>query len=80
MEGNICNSSTQEVKKPRESRQVQDYISPHSGFQELGLHRKTILKHKNTKVGEMAEQVKVLVIKPDDLSLIPGTHMVHGKN
>lgn len=27
----------------------------------------------------MAEQVKVLVIKPDDLSLIPGTHMVHGE-
>lgn len=28
----------------------------------------------------MAQLLKVLAAKPDDLSLIPGTHMVEGKN
>ena len=28
----------------------------------------------------MIQQVKVLAVMPDDLSLIPGTHMVEGEN
>lgn len=32
-------------------------------------------KHSR-RVGETAQQVKVLTAKPDDLSLTPGTHMV----
>lgn len=32
------------------------------------------------RVDEMAQQVKELAAKLDDLSLIPRTHMVEGKN
>lgn len=28
----------------------------------------------------MAQQLKVLVTKPDDLNLVPGTHLVEGEN
>lgn len=35
---------------------------------------------KNTWAGEMAQRVKVLATKADDLSLIPSTHIVEGVN
>ena len=44
---------------------------------------------KNSWAGKMAEEVKVLSTKPDDLSLIPGSHRIgenrlsqvhHGRN
>jgi len=37
-----------------------------------------MLKPKK-KSGEKAQWVKVLATKPDDLSSIPGTHMVEGE-
>lgn len=33
-----------------------------------------------TRVGEMAQQVRELVVKPDDLALMPRTHIIEGKN
>jgi hypothetical protein len=37
-------------------------------------------KEKGFRVSEMAQQVMGLATKPEDLSLIPGSHMVEGKN
>lgn len=44
----------------------------------LGLFRKARHNHKFLKGGggEMTQRVKMLVVKPDNLSLIPRTHMV----
>lgn len=35
---------------------------------------------KNKRAREMAQQIKALAAKLDDLGLIPGTHMVAGEN
>jgi hypothetical protein len=47
----------------------------------LRLKMKQQFKNKQTNsAGEsMAEQVKVLAAKPEDQSMIPGTHMVEGE-
>lgn len=35
---------------------------------------------KNEGSGKMAQWVKILAAKPDNLSSIPGTHVVEGEN
>lgn len=36
--------------------------------------------HSTSRACEVAREVEVLVPKPNDLSLIPGTHMVEARN
>lgn len=38
------------------------------------------LKVLLTGSGEMTQRVRAFVVKPEDLSLIPGTHMPEGGN
>lgn len=40
----------------------------------------TLYKKNNSGAGEMAQQVKGLATKPDDLSSVPGAYMVEGEN
>lgn len=37
------------------------------------------IKKRNKAIGEMAQQFKSLVTKPNDQSLIPGTHILEGE-
>lgn len=39
-----------------------------------------IIKTRQNRAGEMAQQVEMLAAKVDDLSSIPITHMVEGQN
>jgi hypothetical protein len=43
-------------------------------------NRILIRKKKKSEAGDIAQQVKGLATKPDNLSLAPRSHMVEGKN
>ena len=64
------------VSKKSNSRRHQSHIiDPIGHDQGLG-----ILLSKKGKIQEMAQQVKALTIKADNLSLIPRNHMVEEKD
>ena len=44
----------------------------------LQTHQETVSKNK-VEAQKMAQQVKAPAIEPDNLSMIPGTHMVEGE-
>jgi hypothetical protein len=58
----------------------EDHFSIKSFEASLELHSKTLPKKGRQGGGNMAQWVEVLATKPNDLSLLSGTHLVEEEN